>query len=800
MFHNQTELQHATPATGPDHAPRRPLPAISICWMSGLGAGALFARYDIGWWLGIASLLCAIAGVLLSRRGWSCILIYLALFAAGMMVMTKAIGKSDPHRIHSLLRSSGQFAEVTGIIDAQPSIEFSDRADRVAASFQMSVRSIKSGSGFNMARGSLLVFASGLNEPLAISLKPGTLIRIRGAYRADDRSLLENRGRDGVMRVGTSQLEVLDAKAGNALVMLCQRARDRAARVLGWGLPEGDASVTMTRALLLGLRSDIDPRINDAFARTGTLHILSLSGTHIGILVMIMVILLKSAGIPRPQWVLFFLPVLTLYTIGTGGMASTVRASVMAIVYFLAYFLRRRPDAPSSLAFSALLILAYDPRQLFDLGFILSFVIVAGLIGLYRPVMSLMPPGSREAFIPGDEPSFFQQHLRPAIRRIMESFSVSVAAWLVSLPLIANLFHLISPVALLINLILIPLTFVMLLTACLSLSAGLVSYHLASLFNHANWLFNEGLIGLIDCSAGWPGSYFYVRAWPWTMVALWYGFLLFFMIGKRAVRWAALAAMLMLTIWSITERVRSDQVEVSVISSGSSAAMLVDGPGSHAMLIDAGSHHRSRRLIDYIRSRGIEKLDEIWLSRATADAYGGLPDLLASVQAERVRVPDVGTRQPAFSRKMRFLSGEGYTIEPWPEERHFERGDLVLKILHPEAGRRYDDAGSSALMMQISHHTRAMIFAGEGDARTGRALADKMADYGGSTLVMGRLSGPDGLTDLWLDRIRCRKLLLPAEVLDDVPVGAGLFIERLRARDGLEVIHIDDREPHRSLL
>lgn len=797
MFNAQTDLHDSSGAGGSPHAPRRTLPAIAICWIAGLGAGAISADMNPGWWLFVVPFACAIASLAFVRRAWSMVFVYLALFASGMLVMNMAMGRHDPDRIRELLQPGGQFAIITGLIDTQPALVASDRADRTMASFILHVQAVKNGDKTDVARGSLQVHVTGLTESAASKLEQGALIRIRGAYRPDHRGLLESRGRDGVMRVASTQLEVLEENAGNMLVMWCLKARDRAARVLGWGLPEGDSSVTMTRALLLGLRSDIDRKVNDAFARTGTLHILSLSGTHIGILVLIMVILLKSAGVSRPSWVLFFLPVLTLYTIGTGGMASTVRAAVMAIVYFLAYFLRRRPDAASSLAFSALLILSYDPLQLFDLGFILSFVIVAGLIGLYRPVMSLMPSWSRRNPDPVDQTGFIQKHAGPLSRKVFESFSISVAAWLVSLPLVANLFHLISPVALLINLILIPLTFVILLTACLSVATGIVSFHLASIFNHANWLFCEWLITLIDYSAGWLGSHFYVRSWSWPMVAIWYVLLLVFMVGKRAMRWTTLIMMLALAIISITDRWRSDHVEISVIPGGSAASLLVDGPGGRAVLLDTGSRYRSRGMIDYVRSRGINRLDEIWITRATADAYGGLTELLASVDASVVRIPDVGSSQPSFSKMIRHLADEGYSFNAWPNDRHIEVDDLVLRILHPDPGHRYENAGLSALVMQISHETRAIMFAGESNARLKRVLVEQMIDYTGSCLILGRLTGPDSLADAWLDRIRCQKIVLPPGIFDDAAVGAGTFLDRLHERGGLEVIQLDEREPYR---
>ena len=110
----------------------------------------------------------------------------------------------------------------------------------------------------------------------------------------------------------------------------------------------------------------------------------------------ILIFVLQVLGVSRVHWGLFLAPLLVGYTVAIGMPASAARAALMAIIYFSAPLLRRKADVLSSLALAALIILAVAPSQLFDLGFILSFVCVLGLIILCPlisdPLMKLLEP------------------------------------------------------------------------------------------------------------------------------------------------------------------------------------------------------------------------------------------------------------------------------------------------------------------------------------------------------------------------------------------------------------------------
>jgi competence protein ComEC len=291
-------------------------------------------------------------------------------------------------------------------------------------------------------------------------------------------------------------IPVLDASAsgsrrlsrghGNAFLRWCYRSRERARELLGRGIDQKTAHVAVLHALLLGYRGEIPHEIRDSFTATGTLHIFAISGLHVGIIVMLLIWALRLAGISRPHWVLFLAPALVVYTAMTGARASAVRACIMTIIYFLGPLLSRKPDPLSALALAAILILAVVPDQLFDVGFIFSFVIVTGLILLCphfeRPLRRLW---QRDPLRTGGEPAW-AGFLRAIGRYSCSLVALSCSAWLASAPLTAYFFHRVCPITLLANLFVVPTAFLIVVAGCLSLVFGSLLEALAVPLNLAS--------------------------------------------------------------------------------------------------------------------------------------------------------------------------------------------------------------------------------------------------------------------------------------------------------------------------
>jgi competence protein ComEC len=138
----------------------------------------------------------------------------------------------------------------------------------------------------------------------------------------------------------------------------------------------------LVAAMILGDKSRLPKYIYESMVKTGTVHILVVSGFNVGIVSFIIHLLLKSMRFARRLRLMLLIPLLVLYCLVTGASTPVVRATVMAVVFIFAYFVRRQPDLYNAMALAGILIVGFNPLQLFDIGFQLSFASVSGIVCL----------------------------------------------------------------------------------------------------------------------------------------------------------------------------------------------------------------------------------------------------------------------------------------------------------------------------------------------------------------------------------------------------------------------------------
>jgi len=335
------------------------------------------------------------------------------------------------------------------------------------------------------------------------------------------------RGTRGVLEVSRRNARWLADGRGSRIAEACLRARQSAARQLSAGIGSFPGTVSLLHALLLGYRSQLSGPARDAFAATGTLHIFAISGLHVGIICGMIIFVLKVVRVSRVHWVLFLAPLIAAYTFSTGARPSAVRACVMAIVYYAAPLVGRRTDPVSALAAAALLVLAWSPTQLQDAGFVFSFVVVAGILAFYPPFERALRP------LWQPDPLRLQAEPKPVawarstLRYVLNLGALGCAAWLASAPLSALYFGRFAPIAMVGNLVVIPLAFSILVGGALSLVLGACAGFFSVVFNHANVALVWLLTRAINALAAVPFGTTRIPRPPLWAVLAWYAALLF---------------------------------------------------------------------------------------------------------------------------------------------------------------------------------------------------------------------------------------------------------------------------------
>ena len=322
-----------------------------------------------------------------------------------------------------------------------------------------------------------------------------------------------------------------EARGWRSRVQASLRGRAAAAEYLSLGIAEHENAVGLLQALLLGDRARIGRADRETFYATGAWHVFAISGLHVGILVLLMAGVLRMTGLSRERWIFFLAPALAAYVWATGARPSAVRAGLMAAIYFLAPLWGRKSDPLTALALTAGLILAAAPADLFDLGFVFSFVVVAGLMAFY-PLFNdwLLRRVHRDAHdysLPEMKPKGWRGAAlalrEDGARALCSLAALSAAAWIASAPLTSYCFGRLTPVALIANLLAVPLVFLIVLSGALALTLGMILPILADIFNHANLALIAALTRGLNVLRAIPGGH--IEGWhvPFGWLAVWYG-------------------------------------------------------------------------------------------------------------------------------------------------------------------------------------------------------------------------------------------------------------------------------------
>lgn len=260
------------------------------------------------------------------------------------------------------------------------------------------------------------------------------------------REYLKRRGIHLILSVKKdSPMTVVAKGKGNYFRSVSLILRNKLKAILHQALSKNESGIM--QAVLLGDRSQIPKHVRTLFVQTGTAHILAISGLHVGAVSGLFFIFLKMFPIGR-RWQLGMTILLLIgYSFLTGGRPSVVRASVMICVFLMSFILEKESDSINTLSFAALVILLFNPFNLFDIGFQLSFACVVSIIMFSAKIKIIL----QKCF------KIESNKTLKLTKVFIDSLSVSLSVWIGSTGLIAYHFDVVAPIAIVANLIVVPL-------------------------------------------------------------------------------------------------------------------------------------------------------------------------------------------------------------------------------------------------------------------------------------------------------------------------------------------------------
>ena len=284
-----------------------------------------------------------------------------------------------------------------------------------------------------------------------------------------------------------SELQI--TKTSSAFTGFCSAMNHRFQKILRLGAPEDSGLANIYVTMLLGDNAALTREQSERYRMTGTMHFFAISGLHIGVIAAVIAQNLLLLRIPRSWSPWIGLPLLYLYVAITGASPSAMRAFLMAAFFWASFAFRRQHSSFAALVNSAVFVLLLDPDQLWSLGFQLSYIVVASILLLGLPAGQVL----REAFpiyqwLPEEDWTTRQRIASWSIHKMIPLFTISVSAWLASVPICAAFFNFIAPGAIVLNLLLVYLVAIVIISGILSAGcAALFLSPISEFINHAAW-------------------------------------------------------------------------------------------------------------------------------------------------------------------------------------------------------------------------------------------------------------------------------------------------------------------------
>ncbi|MEX2137705.1 MAG: ComEC/Rec2 family competence protein [Pirellulales bacterium] len=490
----------------------------------------------------------------------------------------------------------------------------------------------------------------------------------------------------------------------------------------------------LAAAVLLGTREQLDDEVQNQFLVTGTVHILSISGLHVGILAYVLFKAFRTGWIPRGP-ALVAVAVITLsYALLTDAEPPALRATVLVWAVCGATYLGRGRLGANSLALAAIVVLALNPADLFRTGTQLSFLSVATLMALGP----CWPQRRRE-----DALTRLIRVTRPWPVRASRAVGKNVGAlafaglmiWLVTSPLVARQFHIVSLSALVLNVVLWIPVLIAMVSGFAILAFGWLLPPLGAL-SGAVCDFNLGVIEWsIDAAARVPGSHLWVAGPPAGWLYVYYALLALPLLTpkwishRRSLLWAGAWIGATVVYAAVSQSTSAERELVcGFVSVGHGSAVVLELPDGQVWLYDAGrlgSPRAGARSIEaYLRSRRISHIDAIILSHADIDHYNAVPELLDKFTVSSIYVSRQMFREETFPLTVlrEAVAEAGVPVETLSVGDVLIAGDCIAKVLHPPPQGVDGNDNAQSIVLSVEHDRRRLLLTGDLESEGMRRL------------------------------------------------------------------------------
>ncbi|MDR1382423.1 MAG: ComEC/Rec2 family competence protein [Planctomycetaceae bacterium] len=516
---------------------------------------------------------------------------------------------------------------------------------------------------------------------------------------------------------------------------------------------------TFASALILGVRDEVNPELSQIMIENGVSHIIAISGMHVGLVAIGLMFLLRFLHLRRRTFAVVLAAAVICYLFITDLRPSAVRATLLVLTACFSLFCGRQQMPTNAFAATGIIVLMWNPTNVFQLGTQLSFL-ATGVFLWFGKIFDLERYWKRKQPISMSEMEETEIRLKKiaiqeslflnrqwirifktllfglfcrCVNHIVNTFVVSLVIWSIVSPLIVASMHIFSPIAILIN----PLLWIPLMLALLSgfgvMFFGWFCSPLAVLFGHFGDFSYSLLTHFITWFHQYPYGYFWTPGFRnWWLVLFYLPLIVWTMIPvlRPKLRWIICWVTLCFLVAGMMSYVkqwddwRNDRMTIRVLSVGHGLCVHIKMPDGKSILCDAGcltSPYRSGNIAARsLWDTGNRTVEAIFLSHPDTDHYNGVPLIL-----ERFHVRSIYTTPYMFKKANiaveathNAITQRGIPIIEIAQADVIDKPNLPkIVILHPppptEQNENHDDSNRDSLVMLLEHRGYRILLPGD---------------------------------------------------------------------------------------
>jgi len=565
---------------------------------------------------------------------------------------------------------------------------------------------------------------------------------------------------------GESQIRCIEPGRARWFFRWIDAIRMRLRRGLETGIPDGPERQIIL-AMILGYKENVGDDVSRNFQLTNTMHILSISGLHVAFFYLMVSGALHLLHVNRRISSLIAIPLISAYALITGLAVPVVRSSVMFIVFLSAPFFSRERDTVNSLGVAALILLAVNPLQLFDVGFQLSFLAVLSILFLAQPIADGFTRIWPCRPLPGQLLVSRAERARWYLgNRLILLCATSIATWIGMAPVVARYFHVMTPLGLLGNVVVIPAG---LAIVCLGFSAALtslISLHIAAIFNALAYCVVWLMLMSIKYIGRIPYSWRYVAAPAPVWIVLYYGLIAmayFALPGwgrekkERLLLLGTALCMLLPFAFSFTK----PQMRIVFLDVGQGDSTYCEFPGGESLLIDGGPEagaSAGRMIIrPFLQSLGRSAVDTVLLTHAHDDHVDGLFTVLREFSVKRLVIAGQAHSFDNCRRLLRMAQANGVKVYRIVRgERLAEGAGITITALNPAREPRYDgraNPNNDSVALMLEYGMVKILLCGDMENEAEDEVCRSGLPLKADVLRIGHHGGRSSSTEEFLKRV-----------------------------------------------